>query len=137
MSRSRDPHRGCEEARCPADPPHTGRPTTACCRGLGREGQYPEITKYPHRHSHHRVEAALATPDCFDGARFAQRATTPALFGADLTTPACPTSTVYAALNHCASQDRTATLRPFAGHDSGCGSNPPTRLARRGLSPEL
>lgn len=98
------------------------------------------MAKYWHRHGHHRVAVAIATPDCFDGVRFAQRAPAPALFSAAPTTPACPPSTVCAALNHFAGQDRTVAVRPFAGHDGGCGSNPPTRPARphrRGLSPEF
>ena len=61
----RDPHWAHNENGYSEDPPHTGRPTTAYCRGLGREGPYPKITKYPHRHSHRHVEATFATLDCF------------------------------------------------------------------------
>ncbi|WP_327320578.1 acetylxylan esterase [Streptomyces sp. NBC_01235] len=89
--------------------------------GVGREGPYPKITTCPHRHSHHRVAATFATLGCFDGVHFAQRATTSALFGVGLTAPVCPPSTVYAAINHYAGQDRTVTVRPFADHDGGCG----------------
>ncbi|MFF3663163.1 acetylxylan esterase [Streptomyces olivochromogenes] len=78
------------------DPPHTGRPTTARCRDLGRKGPYPEITKYLHRRSHHRVEATFTTLDRFDDVRFTQRAIAPALFSVRLTAPACPPSTVDA-----------------------------------------
>ncbi|MFC9243877.1 acetylxylan esterase [Streptomyces sp. NPDC057136] len=86
------------------------------------------------------MEATFATLDCLDGVHFAQRATAPALFSVGLTAPVCPPSTVDAAINHYAGQDRTVTVWPFADHDGGCGSNPPTRLAwphRRGLAPEL
>ncbi|GHE13739.1 acetylxylan esterase [Streptomyces alanosinicus] len=137
---SRDAHRDHNEDGCPADPPHTGQPKTACCRGLGREGQCLKVTKHPHRHSDRRVETTFATLDCFDGVRFPQRATAPALFGAGLKAPVGPPSTVCAALNHSAGQDRSVTVWSFPDHDSGRGSNPPTRLARphrRGLSPEL
>jgi hypothetical protein len=137
---SRDPCRGQNEDGCQADPPHTGRPTTACCRGLGHGGQYPKITNSPDRRSHHRVEATFAARDRFDGDRFAQRATVPALFGADVMAPLSPPSTVCTVINDPAGQDRTVTVWSFPDHDGGCGSNPPTRLARphrRGLSPEL
>ncbi|MFF8280098.1 acetylxylan esterase [Streptomyces lateritius] len=143
----RDPHGGHDEGGSSEDP-RTGRPTTASCRGLGRADPYPEITKYPHRHSHHRLEAAFATLDCFDGVHFAPRATVPAPFSVGLRAPACLPSTGYAAHSHDAGQDRTMTVWPFADRDGGCGfgfgfgrgSNPPTRLAwphRRGLAPEL
>lgn len=90
------------------------------------------------------MEATFATLDCFDRVHFAQRATSPVLFSVGPTAPVRPHSTVYAAINHYAGQDRTVTMWPFTAHDGGCGcgcgSNPPTRLARphrRGLAPEL
>jgi cephalosporin-C deacetylase len=53
--------------------------------------------------------------------------------------PVCPPSTVYAAFNHYAGEDRTMTVWPFADHGGGYGSNPPVQLAwlaERGLAPK-
>lgn len=103
------------------------------------EGPYPEIAKYLRWHSRHRVEPTFATLDYFDGVHFAQRATAPALFSVGLMDPICPASTVYAAFNHYAGEDRTMTVWPFADHGGGCGSNPPVQLhwlAERCLAPE-
>jgi cephalosporin-C deacetylase len=103
------------------------------------DGPYPEIAAYLRWHSRHRVTDAFATLAYFDGVHFAQRATAPALFSAGLMDPVCPPSTVYAAFNHYAGQDRSMTVWPFADHGGGCGSNPPVQLAwlhERGLAPE-
>ncbi len=105
---------------------------------IAGEGPYPEIVNYLRWHSRHRVEPALGTLDYFDGVHFAQRATAPALFSVALMDPICPASTVYAAFNHYAGQDRTMTVWPFADHGGGYGSNPPAQLdwlAARGLTP--
>ncbi|MFJ6793119.1 acetylxylan esterase [Streptomyces sp. NPDC091268] len=103
------------------------------------EGPYEEIAKYLRRHSPHRVDTAFATLDHFDGVHFARRATVPALFGVALMDPVCPPSTVYAAYNRYAGEDRTMTVWPFGDHGGGYGSNPPLQLAwlsERGLAPE-
>ncbi|MFE9462686.1 acetylxylan esterase [Streptomyces virginiae] len=94
------------------------------------DGPYQEIAKSLRRHSRHRVEPAFATFDHFDGVRFARRATVPALFSVGLMDPLCPPSTVYAAFNHYAGEDRSMTVWPFGDHGGGCGSNPPVQLAR-------
>ncbi|MBD0839858.1 acetylxylan esterase [Streptomyces sp. TRM68416] len=107
---------------------------------ISGEGPYPEIAEYLRWHSRHRVAETFTTLDYFDGVHFAQRATAPALFSVGLMDPVCPPSTVYAAFNHYAGQDRTMTVWPFADHGGGCGSNPPAQLAwlhRRGLAPEV
>ncbi|WP_406179105.1 acetylxylan esterase [Streptomyces sp. NBC_01006] len=104
------------------------------------DGPYQEIAKYLRRHSRHRVEPAFATLDHFDGVHFARRATAPTVFSVGLMDPVCPPSTVYAAFNHYAGEDRTMTVWPFGDHGGGCGSNPPVQLAwlrDRGLAPEL
>ncbi|UUU37855.1 acetylxylan esterase [Streptomyces sp. NBC_00162] len=104
------------------------------------DGPYQEIAKYLRWHSRHRVEPAFATLDHFDGVHFARRATAPTVFSVGLMDPVCPPSTVYAAFNHYAGEDRTMTVWPFGDHGGGCGSNPPVQLAwlrERGLAPEL
>jgi cephalosporin-C deacetylase len=105
---------------------------------IAGEGPYPELAGYLRWHSRHRVEPTFATLDHVDGVHFAQRATAPALFSVGLMDPVCPPSTVYAAFNHYAGQDRTMTVWPFGDHGGGCGSTPPTQLdwlAERGLTP--
>ncbi|MFJ5986538.1 acetylxylan esterase [Lentzea sp. NPDC092896] len=105
---------------------------------LCAEGPYVEIAEYLRRHSRHRVEPAFTTLSYFDGVHFAQRATAPALFSVGLMDPVCPPSTVYAAFNHYAGEDRTMTVWPFADHGGGYGSNPVTQLEwlrDRGLTP--
>ncbi|MFJ4879051.1 acetylxylan esterase [Streptomyces sp. NPDC088745] len=104
------------------------------------EAPYSEIAKYLRWHSRHRVERTFATLDYFDGVHFATRATAPALFSVGLMDPICPPSTVYAAFNHYAGEDRTMTVWPFADHGGGYGSNPAVQLAwlhERGTAPRL
>jgi len=106
---------------------------------IALDGPYQEIVKYLRWHSRHRVQPTFDTLDYFDGIHFAQRATAPALFSVGLMDPICPPSTVYAAFNRYAGEDRTMTVWPFADHSGGCGSNPPTQLAwlhARGLAPQ-
>ncbi|RAS66972.1 cephalosporin-C deacetylase [Lentzea atacamensis] len=102
------------------------------------EGPYVELAEYLRWHSRHGVEPAFATLSYFDGVHFAQRATAPALFSVGLMDPICPPSTVYAAFNHYAGEDRTMTVWPFADHGGGHGSNSVAQLAwlrDRGLVP--
>lgn len=102
------------------------------------EGPYQEIAEYLRWHSRHRVESAFETLSYFDGVHFARRATAPALFSVGLMDPICPPSTVYAAFNHYAGEDRTMTVWPFADHGGGHGSNTVTQLEwlhERGLTP--
>lgn len=95
---------------------------------MAGEGPYVEIAEYLRWHSRHGVEPAFRTLSYFDGVHFAQRATAPALFSVGLMDPVCPPSTVYAAFNHYAGEDRTMTVWPFADHGGGYGSNPVTQL---------
>ncbi len=86
------------------------------------------------------VRGAFAALDHFDGVHFARRATVPTLFSVGLMDPVCPPSTVYAAFNHYAGEDRTMTVWPFGDHGGGHGSNPPVQLAwlrERDLAPAL
>ncbi|MEV6237590.1 acetylxylan esterase [Lentzea sp. NPDC051838] len=102
------------------------------------EGPYQELAEYLRWHSRHRVDPAFATLSYFDGVHFAQRATAPALFSVGLMDPICPPSTVYAAFNHYAGEDRTMTVWPFGDHGGGHGSNPVAQLewlCDRGLTP--
>jgi cephalosporin-C deacetylase len=92
------------------------------------EGPYEELAEYLRWHSRHLVEPAFATLSYFDGVHFAQRATAPALFSVGLMDPVCPPSTVYAAFNRYAGDDRTMTVWPFADHGGGYGSNPVAQL---------
>ncbi|GGU78055.1 acetylxylan esterase [Lentzea flava] len=92
------------------------------------EGPYQELAEYLRWHSRHNVEPAFATLSYFDGVHFAQRATAPALFSVGLMDPICPPSTVYAAFNHYAGEDRTMTVWPFADHGGGHGSNSVVQL---------
>ncbi|MET9697274.1 acetylxylan esterase [Streptomyces sp. NPDC006529] len=106
--------------------------------GICGEGPYQEIAHYLRWHSRHRVEPAFATLAHFDGVHFARRATAPTLFSVGLMDPVCPPSTVYAAFNHYAAEDRTMTVWPFGDHAGG-GCNPPVQLAwlrERGLAPQ-
>ncbi|MEJ2853718.1 MULTISPECIES: acetylxylan esterase [unclassified Saccharothrix] len=96
---------------------------------IAGEGPYVELAKYLRWHSRHRVEPTFETLSYFDGVHFAQRATAPALFSVGLMDPICPPSTVYAAYNHYAGDDRTMTVWPFADHGGGHGSNQATQLA--------
>jgi cephalosporin-C deacetylase len=96
---------------------------------ISGEGPYVELAKYLRWHSRHRVEPTFETLAYFDGVHFAQRATAPALFSVGLMDPICPPSTVYAAFNHYAGEDRTMTVWPFADHGGGHGSNQAAQLA--------
>jgi cephalosporin-C deacetylase len=103
------------------------------------EGPYQELAEYLRWHSRHRVDPAFATLSYFDGVHFAQRATAPALFSVGLMDPICPPSTVYAAFNHYAGEDRAMTVWPFADHGGGHGSNSVAQLEwlrDRGLVPK-
>ncbi|MFD3518529.1 acetylxylan esterase [Streptomyces sp. NPDC058657] len=102
------------------------------------EGPYQEIVKYLRWHSPHRVEEAFGPLDYFDAVHFATRASAPVLFSVGLMDPICPPSTVYAAFNHYAGDDRTMTVWPFADHGGGFGRNTAAQLKwlhRRGTAP--
>ncbi|GAB3892302.1 acetylxylan esterase [Kibdelosporangium lantanae] len=105
---------------------------------VSSDGPYGELVQYLREHSQTRVAATFATLSYFDAVHFAQRATAPTLFSVGLMDPVCPPSTVYAAYNHYAADDRTITVWPFADHGGGQGANPVVQLEwlrERGLTP--
>jgi cephalosporin-C deacetylase len=66
-----------------------------------------------------RVEPAHRTLSYFDGAHLAALATAPALFSVALMDPICPPSTVFAAYNAWASDDKAIEIYPYNGHEGG------------------
>ncbi|MFJ9100241.1 acetylxylan esterase [Streptomyces sp. NPDC102405] len=106
---------------------------------ISGEGPYVEIAGYLRHHSREKVETAFATLAYFDGVHFAARATVPALFSVGLMDPICPPSTVYAAFNRYAGEDRAISVWRFADHGGGYGSSARVQLEwlrERGLAPK-
>ena len=102
-------------------------------------GPYVEIAEYLCRHSRNEVERTFATLAYFDGVHFARRATVPALFSVGLMDPICPPSTVFAAYNRYAGEDREITVWRFADHGGGYGDAVRVQLEwlrKQGLAPE-
>ncbi|WP_199545992.1 acetylxylan esterase [Streptomyces sp. N35] len=62
---------------------------------------------------------ALRTLSYFDGVHFAARGRAPALFSAALEDQTCPPSTVFAAFNAYAGQDKTIEVYDFNDHEGG------------------
>ena len=81
-------------------------------------GPYAEIVTYLKTH---RTDAArvFATLSYFDGINFAARASAPASFSVALKDDVCPPSTVFAAYNHYAGQDKRIDVWPHNGHEGG------------------
>ncbi|MFF0485238.1 acetylxylan esterase [Streptomyces sp. NPDC004435] len=79
---------------------------------------YREIGNYlkTHRGRKERVAETLAY---FDGVHFAARATAPALFSTALEDQTCPPSTVFAAFNAYAHEDKTIEVYDFNDHEGG------------------
>jgi cephalosporin-C deacetylase len=96
---------------------------------ISGEGPYQELAKYLRWHSREHVKRTFTTLSYFDGVHFAQRATAPALFSVGMMDPICPPSTVYAAFNHYAGEDRTMSVWSFADHGGGYSSNSAAQLA--------
>ena len=67
------------------------------------------------------VENVYRTLSYFDGANLAARATAPALFSTALMDTTCPPSTVFAAFNAWAGEDKSIEVYPFNGHEGGTG----------------
>ncbi|MFT4233405.1 MAG: acetylxylan esterase [Microbacterium sp.] len=88
---------------------------------------YGEIRTYL---ASHRDEVARAfhTLSYFDGATLAARATAPALFSTALMDETCPPSTVFAAFNAWASDDKDIEVYPFNGHEGGATDHLGKRL---------
>lgn len=86
--------------------------------GLTDADPYAEIVRYltVHRFEERVVRETLSY---FDGVAFAKRATAPALFSTALMDAVCPPSTVFAAYNHWAHEDKDIRVYPFNGHEGG------------------
>ncbi|MFJ8648806.1 acetylxylan esterase [Streptomyces sp. NPDC093546] len=79
---------------------------------------YREVAAYlkTHRGSAERVAGTLAY---FDGVHFAARGTAPALFSTALEDLTCPPSTVFAAFNAYAHEDKAIEVYDFNDHEGG------------------
>ena len=89
-------------------------------RAVGMTGQdpYQEIVRYlaVHRGAE---PAVFETLSYFDGVNFARRAGAAGLFSVGLLDPICPPSTVYAAFNAFAGDDKEIVVYPFNEHEGG------------------
>ncbi|MEZ7002893.1 acetylxylan esterase [Streptomyces sp. AD55] len=79
---------------------------------------YREIGLYLRTHRGHR-EGALRTLSYFDGVHFAARGRAPALFSTALEDQTCPPSTVFAAFNAWAHDDKAIEVYDFNDHEGG------------------
>ncbi|MDT0464875.1 acetylxylan esterase [Streptomyces gibsoniae] len=79
---------------------------------------YREIGTYLKTHRG-RTEPVLRTLSYFDGVHFAARGRAPALFSAALEDQTCPPSTVFAAFNAWAHEDKTIEVYDFNDHEGG------------------
>jgi cephalosporin-C deacetylase len=79
---------------------------------------YREIGLYLKTHRG-RTEDALRTLSYFDGVHFAARGRAPALFSAALEDQTCPPSTVFAAFNAWAHDDKAIEVYDFNDHEGG------------------
>ena len=79
---------------------------------------YREIGNYLKTHRG-RVRQARETLAYFDGVHFAARATAPALFSTALEDLTCPPSTVFAAFNAYAEDDKKIEVYDFNDHEGG------------------
>lgn len=79
---------------------------------------YREVGNYLKTHRG-RAWRARATLSYFDGVHFAARGRAPALFSTALEDMTCPPSTVFAAFNAYAHQDKTIEVYDFNDHEGG------------------
>ncbi|MFI1658107.1 acetylxylan esterase [Streptomyces sp. NPDC020472] len=79
---------------------------------------YREIGNYLRTHRG-RVERVGETLAYFDGVHFAARATAPALFSTALEDLTCPPSTVFAAFNAYAAEEKAIEVYDFNDHEGG------------------
>ncbi|MBW8699001.1 Cephalosporin-C deacetylase [Streptomyces sp. MBT84] len=79
---------------------------------------YREIGNYLQTHRG-RTERVLRTLSYFDGVHFAARGRAPALFSAALEDQTCPPSTVFAAFNAWAHDDKKIEVYDFNDHEGG------------------
>ncbi|MFB6715991.1 MULTISPECIES: acetylxylan esterase [unclassified Streptomyces] len=79
---------------------------------------YREVGNYLKTHRG-RAERARTTLSYFDGVHFAARGQAPALFSTALEDMTCPPSTVFAAFNAYAHQDKAIEVYDFNDHEGG------------------
>jgi cephalosporin-C deacetylase len=79
---------------------------------------YREIGRYLNAHRNRKARV-FETLSYFDGVHFAARATAPALFSTALEDDVCPPSTVFAAYNAYAHDDKRIEVYDFNGHEGG------------------
>jgi cephalosporin-C deacetylase len=79
---------------------------------------YSELVTYCRTHRD-QVDQVLRTLSYVDGVNLAARATAPALFSVALMDMTCPPSTVFAAYNAWAGEDKEITVWPYNGHEGG------------------
>lgn len=79
---------------------------------------YREIGNYLKTHRG-RTEQVRRTLSYFDGVHFAARGRAPALFSAALEDQTCPPSTVFAAFNAWANEDKEIEVYDFNDHEGG------------------
>jgi len=87
---------------------------------LTPEAPYTEITRYLAVHRG-RAEAVFRTLSYMDGVNFARRITCPALYSVALMDGIVLPSSVFAAFNHLAADDRELVVYPYNGHEGGEG----------------
>jgi len=85
---------------------------------LTPDDPFTEITRYLAVHRD-RAEQVFETLGYFDGVTFARRAEAPAIFSVALMDTIVLPSTVYAAFNHYAGEDKVIEVYPFNGHEGG------------------
>lgn len=90
---------------------------------------YREIGNYLKTHRG-RAEQARTTLAYFDGVHFAARGRAPALFSVALEDLTCPPSTVFAAFNAYAHQDKEIEVYDFNDHEGGGPFQQAVQLAR-------
>lgn len=84
--------------------------------GLTNANPYQEIVKYLKIHTR-KAEQVFSTLDYFDAVFLARRITSPSLFSTAMMDDICPPSTVYAAFNELATEDKRIVTYSFNGHD--------------------
>jgi cephalosporin-C deacetylase len=75
-----------------------------------------------------RTEQVMRTLSYFDGVHFAARGRVPALFSVGLEDQTCPPSTVFAAFNAWAHEDKTIEVYDFNNHEGGGAYQDAVRL---------
>ena len=89
---------------------------------------YNELTRYMQTR-HGEEDDVFRVLSYFDGVNFAARATARALFSVALCDMVCPPSTVYAAFNTYATDDKEMAVYPYNGHEGGQWSQTLRHLA--------